>query len=308
MPASTSCQESGTLSGRNDVTHADSSRSAWGRAQPSPREIRDARGATTSAAHRGARRGCRAFPRSSAPRRARGVAAARRSLVDSCAAELRFPTQQLETADVISQQDQHAFVVAHCARDPRPRGARLWPREHGLEGPPRAQRSEHAGRTHGAPTTGEHPFIRQRSTPSSKSQSTSSRGSQAATSTPPRAGADAASNNKPIGTPTCNAEWGCAPDLSNTAGPNGAAPLQSGNMVALAEAAPTIGASGPTWDAIGQGMGDIAELAMSLPKTKQPTEGWLSLRLTKSICFGSGSTRQLNGQRKASVLRKEKCT
>ena len=90
---------------------------------------------------------------------------------------------------------------ASWRRDPRPRGARLWPREHGLEGPPRAQRSEHAGRTHGAPTTGEHPFIGQRSTPSSKSQSTSSRGSQAATSTPPRAGADAASNNKPIGAP-----------------------------------------------------------------------------------------------------------
>jgi RHS repeat-associated protein len=44
--------------------------------------------------------------------------------------------------------------VPQRARDPRLRAARQG--EHSLEGPRRAQRSEHAGRTHAAPPTGEH--------------------------------------------------------------------------------------------------------------------------------------------------------
>jgi len=55
-------------------------------------------------------------------------------------------------------------VAALRARDPRLRAARPFvrlrnsePGEHSLEGPRRAQRSEHDGRTHATPTTGEHP-------------------------------------------------------------------------------------------------------------------------------------------------------
>jgi hypothetical protein len=111
-------------------------------------------------------------------------------------------------------------------------------------------------------------FLGQTSTPSSKSQTTSPTGQQAANSTPPRVGTDAASANKPVEAPTCNPEWGCAPDLSNTAGPHGAAPLQSGNLNALMDAAPEIGKTAPTWNAIGEGMGEAASMAVPLPVGK----------------------------------------
>ena len=140
-------------------THDDSSRSAWGRAQPSSHEIRDARGTATFAARTGARRGCRAFLRSSAPRRARGRATLRTvstaSRVSACTS-----ISQFEAVDLTSRQDASSSTVPHGVRDPRARAARLAvrrrksePREHAQEGP-RVLKAR--GRTHAAPKPGEH--------------------------------------------------------------------------------------------------------------------------------------------------------
>jgi hypothetical protein len=86
-------------------------------AERSPwREIRDARGATTVETLRGARRGCRAFPRSSAPRPARGGASCRTGSFRR-AGQARSSTLHFEATDLDSRPSPEPHVAAQRVRD-----------------------------------------------------------------------------------------------------------------------------------------------------------------------------------------------
>jgi RHS repeat-associated protein len=81
---------------------------------------------------------------------------------------MRLSISQSKATELTSPQSTLPPAAARRVRDPHPRGARLSvrgrtqrPREHGSEGPPRAEQREHAGRTPTAPKPGEHPYERE---------------------------------------------------------------------------------------------------------------------------------------------------
>ena len=159
---STGAEDRSAMTRECELTHDDSERSAWGRAQHAMAQLACQAWSVSSAERRGAWRARCASLRSLPPRLARGRESAARLLRAS--ATPHTSSSQSEATDLIRQEAQAPHLDAQRIRDPRARAARLAerrrtsrPREHAQEGPPRAQQREHAGRTHDVPTTGEHP-------------------------------------------------------------------------------------------------------------------------------------------------------